>query len=93
MPALIPPGVDEIFTVTGLPGPASSTRTSVQVVLSNSNGGSEHQPWLRTVRGKLNSLGVGIAMLMAKPGFGRDSIKLTAQSRFQARSNRWRKIC
>src|SRR5712692_651860 len=54
----IAPVADEMFTVTGAVRPASSTRTSIQLALSNSKGGSEYQPWLKTVRRKLKSAGV-----------------------------------
>jgi len=53
----------EILTVTGL-GAASSTRTKVHLILSNSKGGSTHQPWLKTVRRKLKSLGFLILIFM-----------------------------
>src|SRR5437762_8344792 len=63
-----PPSAEEIVTVTGVGRPASSTRTSVQLVLSNSKGGNAHHPWLITVRRKLNSSGVGIVVFMLPSG-------------------------
>src|SRR5260370_36154607 len=61
----------EIFTVTGPVSPASTTRTKVQSVLSNSNGSSAHQPWLSTVRRKLKPGGVGIVISMGFQQIGR----------------------
>src|SRR2546425_11000801 len=55
---------DEIVTVIGGAPLRSMTRANVHLVLSNSNGGRAHQPWLITVRRKLKSGGVGIGMRM-----------------------------